>query len=142
MAVITFIRNIASQILNSIENEEILSKNTKYFNLSDDKKGVYAPIYHEMNINFDKFKSSAGVMINERNESIHPPMTNILSMAIICRDLITEHSLGDKMSFESKILQSVINPKRVITTRSMTLQRQATNNVPPSINVNNNRWKD
>ena len=138
LAVITFVRNIASQILNSIEIKEDLTKNTRFFNLSDDKKGAYASLYHEMNINFDKFKSSAGVMINERNESIHPPLANMLSMAIISRDLITEYSLGDKMSFEFKILQSFINPKRV--TRSMSLQQRQTADIPSSVMVTNNRW--
>jgi hypothetical protein len=142
IAVILFVKNIASQILNNIEtNDEHLTTNTKYFNLTEDKKILYSPLYHEMNMNYDKFKQHAGTLINERNEMIHPSTRDIRSKAVICRNLITEHNLSDKLDFEMKILQSVINPKRV--TRSMSLRNVSvlpTTPVVKTVNVNNNRW--
>lgn len=140
MAVIAFVRNIASQIINSIETKlDYTLKNTKYFNLSDDKKSLYAPLYHEMNMNYDKFKYSAGIMINERNDTTHPQIKDIRHIAKICRDLIMEHNLAEKLSFELKILQSVINPKRV--TRSMSLRHLTDDtSVPEKTMTVNNRW--
>ena len=140
IAVIAFVRNIASQIINSIETKvDVMQKNTKYFNLSDDKKSLYAPLYQEMNINYEKFKSSAGLMINERNDTIHPQMKDIRSIAVICKDLIIEHNLLEKLSFELKVLQSVINPKRV--TRSMSLRRLSDDvTLPEKAMTMNSRW--
>ena len=142
IAVILFVKNIASQILNNIEvDDEHLITNTKYFNLTEDKRMLYSPLYIETNMNYDKFKNRAGNLINERNEMIHPSMKDIRSRAVICRNLIIEHSLSDKLDFEMKILQSVINPKRV--TRSMSLRNVSVFPSTPdskTVNVNNNRW--
>lgn len=142
IAVISFVKNIASQILNNIEfNNEHLTTNTKYFNLTEDKKILYSPLYREINMNYDKFKNHAGILINERNDMIHPPMRDMRSRAVICRNLIIEHNLSDKLDFEMKILQSVINPKRV--TRSMSLRNVSvipSTHVSKTVNVDNNRW--
>ena len=122
LAVIVFVRNIVSQILNNVENTNDSSlKNTKYYKLSDEKKNLYAAMYNHVGIGFDKFKERSGVMMNQRNKSIHPLPDDMISNALICRQLIEEHGLGEEMNFESKIIQYFIfvsTNKRV--TRSMT----------------------
>lgn len=119
-AVIIYVRNIAAQILNSIENKENNSiRNTKYSRLSNSKRTLYAPLLLSMKIDYDNFKLFSDIMINERNSSIHPPTENLPILASNCKNLIVEHNLEREMALESKILQYGINTPSKRVTRSM-----------------------
>lgn len=137
-AVIVYIRNISSQILNSIENKDDgFLKNNKYSNLSYHKRKLYEPLFLGMKIDYDNFKLFSDIMINERNNSIHPPLNDIPIIATNCKKLIEEHKLETELALELKILQYGITritprtlspsiathvPRSTRVTRSMTLK--------------------
>jgi pentapeptide MXKDX repeat protein len=123
LAMITFIRNIAVQILNSIEDPKPDSTlSTKFITMSKSRHIHYKPMVTFMNDNniisnnFDEFKQKASVMINERNKMIHPADLNI--KARTCIELCNIYNLQDFLSFELGILKFFARDRP--NTRSMT----------------------
>jgi hypothetical protein len=118
-AVIVYIRNITSQILNSIENKDDgFLKNNKYSNLPYHKRKLYEPLFLGMKIDYDNFKLFSDIMINERNNSIHPPLNDIPIIAANCKKLIEEHKLETELALELKILQygiTRITPRTLVS---------------------------
>lgn len=122
MAIISFIRNIAVQIINSIEESPHTrrAKNNKFYRMRADKHELYKSMIMDMRINFKNFRQSAGDLINLRNDTIHP--VDLRETATIAHNLCVSHGLQDTLSFEYKILSFFLYPKRV--TRSMTKTNQ------------------
>ena len=118
IAIISFIQNIAVQIINSIEESPHShhAKHTKFYRMSADKHELYKSMIMDMRINFKNFRQSAGDLINLRNDTIHP--VDLRESATIAHNLCVTHVLQDTLSFEYKILSFFLYPKRV--TRSMT----------------------
>ena len=119
-AIIFFIRNIAVQIINSIEESPHThrSKSNKFYRMGVDKLELYKSMITDMRINFKNFRQSAGDMINKRNQTTHP--IDLIETATIGHNLCVSHTLQDALSFEYKILSFFLFPKRV--TRSMTAE--------------------
>jgi hypothetical protein len=119
-AVIAYIQNIAVQILNSIEEpqqNDYSVSNTKFYKMGQDKRDLFKFLCADMRISFEKLKLSGGDLINERNQTIHPK--KLVDAARISDTLIKTHGLKDVLNFEYSIIDSFLNPKRIIT-RSMT----------------------
>jgi len=124
LAMITFIRNIAVQILNSIEDPKPdFTTNTKYDTMGNSRQIYYSPIITFMNknnikkIKIDEFKKKASDMVNERNAMIHPT-TELMNKAKISVNLSESYSLQDTLSFELGILNFFIRDRP--NTRSTT----------------------
>ena len=112
LAMITFIRNIAVQILNSIEDPKPdFATNTKYDTIGISRRIYYSPIITSMNknnikkINFDDFKKKASDMVNERNAMIHPTAELMMDSARTSIKLSEFYSLQETLSFELGILK-------------------------------------
>lgn len=120
LAVVSYIRNIATQILNNMDKiTDNNLKNTKYSKLTDEKKELYSALFTEMKINYGKFKTDASTMVNQRNSEVHPLQDEMLIYAEKCRELLRTHRLEMEMVFELKVIKSFISLKNVRMTRSM-----------------------
>lgn len=120
-AVTAYIKNVAVQILNSIEEPkyDVSNKkscnvsNKKFYNMGDDKEELFKFLCFEMQISFKKLKEMGGNLINERNEIIHP--NDLFDAAKLSETLILSHSLGQTLKFEYSIICALIHPKRNVT---------------------------
>lgn len=114
-AVTAYIKNIAVQILNSIDKsqENFTVTNTRFYNMGDDKLELFKFICSEMNINFERLKIDGGDLINERNKIIHP--IKLTEAAKVSHSLITSYGLKEVLSFEYLIINAYVNPRRNVT---------------------------
>jgi predicted RNA binding protein YcfA (HicA-like mRNA interferase family) len=118
-AVISYVQNVAVQILNNIEEPRLdnhRTSNTRFYKMGKDKEKLFRYLCASLGNNFEIFKKLGGDLINKRNETIHPK--NLVDVAKKCLTLCIRYSLTTTLKFELSIINYFLHPK--VVTRSMT----------------------
>jgi hypothetical protein len=118
-AVISYVQNVAVQILNNIEEPRLdnhRTSNTRFYKMGEDKRDLFKYLCANLEKSFENFKKLGGDLINKRNETIHPK--NLVDVAKKCLTLCISHNLTTTLQFERSIIYYFLHPK--VVTRSMT----------------------
>jgi hypothetical protein len=120
-AVLSYVENIAVQILHNIEEPlQHHYKNTKFYKMDDDKYELFRYFCADMKINFGKFKIEGGDLINKRNETLHPK--NLVDAAKKCLVLCQIHNFKVTHFFVYSIINSFVNATTITRAKTRILE--------------------